>query len=147
MDFAAVAASVVSVAAPFVSIGAEAFAKQAGEAAAGKAGDLLAVLRKRWTGDREAEAGLELFQRHPKRYASAVADIVRANLEVDPAFAAEVRTLLDDLGPKIRVIQKIKVAEHVTGVRVESLKSGEVDVTQEVDEAKDLTGFDGKTIG
>ena len=147
MDFAAVAASVVSVVAPFVSIGAEAFAKRAGEAAAGKAGELVALLKQRWAGDREAEAGLALFQSQPKRYTSAVADIVRTRLEADPVFAADVRTLLDELGPKIRVIQKIRVAEHVTGARVESLKTGEVDITQEVDEAKDLTGFDGKTIG
>lgn len=147
MDFAAVAASVVSVVAPFVRIGAEAFAKRAGDAAAAKAGDLLSVLKQRWRGDEEAEAGLELFEKHPQRYASAVTDLVRTKLEADPAFAAEVRGLLADLGPTIKVIQKIGVAEQVTGARVGRMQSGEVDVTQEVGKANNVTGFDGKDIG
>lgn len=147
MDLTAIAAGALSVLIPYAKKGAEEFARIAGEAAYNKAKKLLEFLEARWGGDKEAAENLERFQQKPERYQPVLEDILNEKLAQDADLAAELKQLLEDLGPDIQVIQKMKTAKHVTGVDADQMSEGKARVQQDIEDAERVTGARIKRIG
>jgi hypothetical protein len=69
------------------------------------------------------------------------------DLVKDEAFAKEVRSLVDSLGPFIDVIQRIEVANGVTGAEIGALVSGQIRIQQDIKNAQNVTGFKADKVG
>lgn len=144
---AILASDVVSVLIPYLSKGADEFAKEAGKAAFARTKNLLETIKKRWSGDKEATTSLELFEEKPIRYESAIRDILKERLEYDDEFAVQLQKTLDNMRPEIEIIQKMKVGEKIIGLDADEMPKCRATVTQEIDQAKDVTGARIRKIG
>lgn len=69
------------------------------------------------------------------------------DLERDPAFAKELRQLVGPLEPVLEVIQRMEVAQGVTGADLKELVRGSVRVEQVIGDARQVTGFKADRIG
>ena len=138
---------VMSVLMPYVVKGAQEFARVAGEAAYTKARQLLDTLKARLAGDKEASDNLARLEEKPDRYRAAVEDILKEKVAQDPSLATELERLLREMGPEMEIIQKIKIGEDVTGLEADELTAGHITVSQEMEEAKKVTGARIKRIG
>lgn len=147
MDFAAVIASVLGVVAPYLSIGADAFARQVGRETGEKVGELFETWAKRHTGNAQAEQTLDDFRAEPRRHARAVAELLLSELESDQGFADELNRLLKGIEPEINVIQNIGNAQHIVGADVGSLRNGRVNVGQTIESAGVVKGYVGNEVG
>ena len=141
------ATSVMSVLLPYVSKGAEEFARFAGEAAFKKAKSLIDTLKAKLSGDKEASEALSHFEEKPERYQQILKDILQEKLEKDKGLADELGKLLRDLGPSLKVLQEMKEGSNVTGVKADKITGGDVSVTQKIDKASNVTGVEIKDIG
>jgi vacuolar-type H+-ATPase subunit I/STV1 len=139
--------SVMAVLMPYVAKGAEEFARVAGEAAYNKAKSLLDTLKARLSGDKEATDSLTRFEEKPERYQPVVEDILKEKLAEDQALAEELKKLLKEMGPELEIIQKMRVGKKVVGLEADEIAGGQAKVTQEIDEAEDVTGAKFGRIG
>src|SRR5262245_13867992 len=147
MDPATIAASVVTILAPFAKDAGKELVKTVGEIAVNKAKDLLAWLKHRFENDPSASKDLSRFEADPDKFESGLKATVEEAAAQDPSFAAELKQRIDEIGPVITVFQKIKKGEDVTGIDAEAVRTGKLSVTQEADEVKKMTGVRAKTIG
>lgn len=138
--------NVMAVLMPYVTKGAEEFTRAAGQAAYEKAKSLLATLKARWAGDKEATENLDRFEEKPQRYQPVLEDILKEKLTEDKDLANELAQLLKEIGPTLEVIQKMKEAEDVTGLKAKEM-GGTAKVTQEIEKAKKVTGAEIDCIG
>jgi hypothetical protein len=134
------AASVVTILAPYVAMGAQEFAKSAGNSAYEKAVGLLGTLKARWAGDEEAAQTLARFEEKPERYQPVLEDILSEKLARDDELAAELATLLDEMGPGLEVVQKMEQGRRVTGLEAEEMGGGRAKVAQDIGRGEDVTG-------
>jgi len=139
--------SVMGVLMPYVTKGAEEFARHAGEAAYKKAKDLLDTLKARLAGDEEATENLNRFEEKPQRYQPVMEDILTEKLARDQTLARELETLLKDMGPDLEVIQRMKVGKQVVGLEVDEMVGGRARVEQDIEQAEDVTGARIRRIG
>src|SRR4051794_36066093 len=109
MAFEAIAASVISILAPYVAAGAKKAAEVAGTGIANQAGKLLERVRSWFDGDDEAVSALDNYQKNPSRYAGTVESILREKADANPAILAELKQIVDAMGPRVEVFQKIKI--------------------------------------
>ena len=82
-----------------------------------------------------------------KKYSPIVAGLLAYELTENTSFADEVRSLIDEVGPHIDVVQRIEIAHGVTGAEIDELVRGTINVEQDVTEAHNLTGFKAKKVG
>jgi hypothetical protein len=143
----ALVATVISIVSPYMVKGAEEFAKSAGAAAFNAAKALVDRLRTWWNNEPVAEAAAKALPSDPERYAKVLAEALDHDLTKDPAFAAELKKLVDAAGPYAEVYQKMDVARGVTGAEIGSLLSGHLSVQQEVRDAQNVTGLKVDKIG
>lgn len=143
----ALATSVLSVITPYVTKGADEFAKLVGEAAFDKAKAMFAALKQKFSSDREAADTLTRFEEKPQRYQPVLQDILSEKLTQDPAFAAEMDRHIKNMGPVLDVVQRMKEAEGVVGIQANRMTGGTARVTQEIDTAKQVTGMKIDSIG
>jgi hypothetical protein len=108
---------------------------------------LASLLQKWWRGDPVATAAVENFSKDPKRYGNSLSGLLASDLVHDKSLAAELRKLLDNLGPQVEVIQKMEIARGVTGADIRSLVRGTVRVEQDFKSAKDSTGVKIDKVG
>ncbi len=139
---AALAATTLSLLAPYLQTGAEEFAKSAGKSAFEQVQKLLARIRKQFEPDSEAKENLARFEDKPNRYRAVVEDILREKLSSDAKFAQELRDLLQAMGPTIKVVQELDEVTRVTGLKAKSIKSGDIDIHQTVKKGDDVTGVE-----
>jgi hypothetical protein len=139
--------SVLSVITPYVTKGADEFAKLAGEAAFAKAKALFAALKHKFSADREAADTLAHFEEKPQRYQPVLQDILAEKLAKDPEFSSELERHIQGMGPVLEVVQKMKEAEGVVGIQANRMAAGTARVTQEIDMAKQITGMKIDNIG
>lgn len=130
----------MSVLTPYVATSADAFAKSAGMAAYQKATNLFGTLKARWAGDKEATETLARFQEKPERYQPVLEDILKEKLAQDRELAAQLASLLDEMGPSLEVIQKMDEGRRVTGLEVGEMSRGRARVSQEIERGEDVTG-------
>lgn len=143
----ALAASVISVLAPYIVKGGEAFAKEAGKAAFQTVGSLFQLIRSTFSGDPEAASTLEAFEQKPTRYESALKEILMEKLESDPQFSGKIGELLREMGPQLDVIQKMQVGKNITGMEIGEMASGKAKVDQTIDHGENVTGLKVNKVG
>ncbi len=138
---------VMTVLMPYVTKGAEEFAKAAGDVAFRKAKGLIDTLRAKLAGDKEASESLTRLEEKPERYKPVVEDVLKEKLSQDTALAAEVERQLKDMAPELEIIQRIKGGEAVTGLEADEVTGGRVKVTQDIEQGKNITGAKIKRLG
>jgi hypothetical protein len=143
----ALAASVIALVTPYLVKGGEAFAGEVGKATFKKVSDLVQRLETWWSRDPVAHAAATAIPTNPALNGKRLGGMLDDALEGDPAFASDLRRLVDGLGPEINVIQEMKVANGVTGADIGRLVIGRVSITQKVDEATSVTGFKADEVG
>jgi hypothetical protein len=141
------AATVISIVAPYLAKGAEEFAKSAGKEAFERVKALTSRVQQWWKGDAVAAAAADNLVSNPERNGKLLSELLSSDLEKDQPFAAELRKLVDDLGPVIDVVQKMEIARGVTGADIGSLVRGTVRVQQEITNAENVTGFRANKVG
>jgi hypothetical protein len=139
--------SVVSVVSPYVTKGAEEFAKAVGEVAFEKAKALFAALKRKFSADPEAAGTLAHFEEKPQRYQPVLEDILSEKMAQDPEFAAELERHIKGMAPLLEVVQRMKEADGVIGIQANRMAAGTARVTQEIDVAKQVTGMKIDNIG
>jgi hypothetical protein len=127
---APLAANVVAVLAPYVAVGAQEFVRNAGKDAYEKAKTMLATLRAKWTGDEEATDALTRFEEKPERYAPVLKDVLNEKLAEDRELAAVLSTLLNEMGPSLKVVQKMEEGRRVVGLESEEMAGGSATVSK-----------------
>jgi hypothetical protein len=143
----ALAAAAISIVAPYIAKGAEAFAQAAGEQAVGAVKALADRLRTWWSGDPVAEAAAEHLPADPQKYSRTLGNLLAQELNTNQDFAAELQALVDGVGPHIDVVQRIEIADGITGADIDELVRGSVRVEQQMTEARNVTGFKAKKVG
>jgi hypothetical protein len=144
---ASLAANVVAVLAPYITMGAQEFVKSAGREAYEKAKGMLDALKARWSEDEEATDALTRFEDKPQRYAPVLEDILKEKLIADKELAAVLFTLLEEMGPRLEVVQKMDEARRVTGLEAEQMSAGRASVRQDIGRGEDVTGARIRRIG
>jgi outer membrane lipoprotein-sorting protein len=142
-----IATAVISVLSPYLVKGAEEFIKAAGKDAYEKAKTLLATLKSRWANDQEASEQLARFEQKPERYRSVLEDILNEKLVQDENLATDLNRLLQEMGPTLNIVMKMKDAEGVTGLEATEMSGGRASVTQEIEKGKNITGAKIARIG
>lgn len=143
----ALAATAISLVAPYLVKGAEGFASEAGKQIGDKVGELAKRLGKWWSGEPVAAAAAKEIPNDPVKYGKLLETLLSGDLAKDEALASEVRTLVDQLGPQVQVIQRMEVAKGVTGADISVLASGRVNVEQDIKDATGVTGVKAGRVG
>lgn len=143
----ALAAAAISIVGPYLAIGGEEFARRAGQEAFAGVKALADRLRTWWLGEPVAAAAAERLASDPKRYGTILTELLATDLANDQGFASELGMLVDGVGPHVEVVQRMEIAEGVTGMDLDELVRGTVHIEQQMTEAKNVTGFKGKRIG
>jgi hypothetical protein len=144
---ATLAANVVAVLAPYVAVGAQEFARNVGKDAYEKAKTMLATLKAKWSGDREAADALTRFEEKPERYSPVLEDVLREKLAEDKELAAVLSTLLNEMGPSLEVVQRMEEGRRVIGIEAEEMAGGRATVNQDIGTGEDVTGARIRRIG
>jgi hypothetical protein len=139
--------TVIGIVSPYLVKGAEEFAKSAGSAAFEGAKAIVTRLSQWWSAEPVADAAAKALPSNPERYGKILGDQLADELEKNPTFAAELRGLVDGMGPSVEVVQKMEVARGVTGADIGTLLSGTVRVQQEIRDAQNVTGFKADKVG
>jgi hypothetical protein len=134
MSIETLAATAIAILSPYLAAGAKKAAEVAGAAVAEQAGKLLSKTRGWFAGDAEAERTLQSYESRPDRYASAVQDILLDKLKINPSMAGELQQIVDAMGGRVEVIQKIRIlAGQAIGLDLAKWEKGLAIVNQEVD--------------
>jgi hypothetical protein len=141
------AASAISLVAPYLAKTAEEFAKEGGKEAFALAKKLADRLERWWKGDPVAQAAAENLPKDPERYAPMLSALLSADLAKDENLAAELRSLIDNLGPVVEVLQKIDIGRGVTGADIGHMLQGRLRVHQEMRQADNVTGAKVQRLG
>jgi hypothetical protein len=134
------AANVMTVLMPYVAMGAQEFAKSAGKEAYEKAKSLLGTLKARWAGDEEATDAVARFEEKPERYRPVLEGILEEKITQDRELAAELATLLEEMGPSLEVVQRMEEGRRITGLEAEQMSGGKARVRQDIGKGEDVTG-------
>ncbi|HEY0693407.1 MAG TPA: hypothetical protein VGD71_30750 [Kribbella sp.] len=150
MDPVTIAAAVGALFAPYFKKAAEAFAGEAGKYVHGKVKGMWEKLRARVAGDPQAAAALDRFERDPDGARPEFEALVEKQAAADTALRDELAEALAEIkrqAPNVKVVQRMKEAEELVGVKARRMARGNVDVTQEVDKATKATGAEFDEIG
>jgi hypothetical protein len=156
MDPATIAASVVALLVPYLKKATEEFAgeagKFAGEAGKGaalfvqeKAKALCERLRSKFASDTPAVETFNRFASDPDAHKGEMETQLASKLIDDKPLQDELAAALAEVkraAPQIRVVQKMKEAEAVVGLRAKRMTRGTAEVTQEIEKAKNTTGIE-----
>lgn len=143
----ALAGSAISLVAPYLAKGAEEFAKSAGKAAFEQCKALAGRLQRWWSSDPVAAAAADNLPKDPQKYGKLLGELLSTDLAKDPAFAKDLRKLVEDLGPSVEVVQNMEIAHGVTGADIGELVTGTVRVQQTIGDAVNVTGFKANKVG
>jgi len=137
---ATLAANIMTVLMPYAAMGAQEFVKSAGKEAYEKAKSLIGTLKARWAGNDEAIDTVARFEEKPERYQPVLKDILEEKLIQDKELAAELATLLNEMGPSLEIIQQMEEGRRVTGLEAEQMSGGTARVRQDIERGEDVTG-------
>lgn len=132
--------TVMTLVSPYLVKGAEEFAAEAGKDAYDGVKALVGRLSAWWSDKPAAKAAAESMAQDPEENAAALAGALEREIGRNPALAADLQALVDKAAPYLGVVQKMKVADGVTGVRIEEFTRGTVSVDQTIDDAKNVIG-------
>lgn len=131
----------------YVSTQTEELLNKVGDLAFANAKAIFLKLKERWRGDELAARELETFEKEPKVYAPVVEARLDQKLHEDPELRAELKQLVNDIGPQIEVMQKMAHGQGIIGVEADHMTRGTANVRQEITEATDVVGAKFKSIG
>jgi hypothetical protein len=134
------AANVMTVLMPYAAMGAQEFVKSAGKEAYEKAKTLLGTLKARWAGDVEATDAVARFEEKPERYQPVLEGILEEKITQDKELAAELATLLEEMGPSLEVVQRMEEGRRITGLEAQQMSGGRARVRQDIGRGEDVTG-------
>jgi hypothetical protein len=137
---ATLAANVMTVLMPYAAMGAQEFVKSAGKEAYEKAKNLLGTLKARWAKDKEATDAVARFEEKPERYRPVLEGILEEKITQDRELAAELATLLKEMGPSLEVVQRMEEGRRITGLEAEQMSGGRARVRQDIGRGEDVTG-------
>ena len=141
------ATATLTVLAPYLTKSAEELSKSVGKEIYDQAKALVSYVKGKFSSDDEALMTLNLYEKNPPRHETALKDILIEAMEKDPKFAEGLSNHLKEIGPYVEVVQKMQKAEDVIGISADEVNSGHVNVDQEIDEAKGVTGATFKRLG
>jgi len=141
------AGNAISLVAPYLVKGAEEFAKCVGKAAFDQCSALVERLRRWWSGNPVAAAAADNLAKDPANYSTILGQLLNADLQKDPALAAEIRECVENAGPSIYVIQKIEIANGVTGADIGEIVSGSIKVVHYMNKATNVTAVRASKVG
>jgi hypothetical protein len=150
VDPITIAAGVVALLTPFVSKAADAFASEAGKAVWSKTSALFDLLKSKLSGDQAAAATLDRFDRNPQGSADEFQSVLVKRLEGDQQLRDELLSLLDEIkrsGPNVRVVQRVKEAQELVGLKARRVRRGSIEVTQDAERVNKATGAEIDEIG
>jgi hypothetical protein len=150
MDPATIAASVGALLLPYLKKIGEDFVGEAGSYVQDKAKILWQKLRAKLDGDPPAKEVLDRFEKDPVTHAADFQTKIQEKVAADKPLADEISADLTEIkrkAPYVRVVQQMTDAERLVGVEAKRLRSGTIDVTQKIDNAKDVTGVKLDDIG
>lgn len=134
------AAATIAILTPFLTKSAEEFAKTAGKEAFEQSKKLYEYVKGKLSGNKDAAAVLELYEKKPARHESALTEVLVDEMTENEAFAQGLSTHVQYVGPLVHVIQEMNVAEHVVGVHADQLDRGKVEVLQKIGTGKSVVG-------
>lgn len=143
MDPVSIAAGVGALLAPYLKKAAEEFAGEAGKYVQEKTKGLWEKLRAKFESDPQAEKTLERFEADPEGARPDFEAQLEKKVTEDPSLRDELAQALAEVkrqAPYVRVVQRIKEAEELTGVKARRMTRGTVDVKQEAEKVKNATG-------
>jgi hypothetical protein len=143
MDPLTLANSLIALFTPMLNKAGEEFGGQAGKVVFEGVRALFLKLKERWSGDTFAQQTVARFERDPDRYANYLEDLLVERLGADDALAAELTQRLIEIkaiGPELRVVQRIQVAQDITGVDADEITAGSMYVEQQVHQAHEVKG-------
>jgi hypothetical protein len=142
IDVTPLIASAMTVLAPYLPSAAEGFAKGAGAGAFEGASKLLKCLVSLFRDDGKAAPVLSGFSDDPELYRGALEKLLQRRASADPAFASELRRLVEDAQATVRLDQTVDQAETLTGIRTAEISRGDVRVEQHATAVGQVTGID-----
>jgi hypothetical protein len=143
MDPATLAAGAIALLVTFLKAAGTEFAEEGGKAAWRLASRLLDRIRSSVKNRPPEREVLEAFTDNADGSTATMREMLRRRLEEDRALAVEVNEILQEvkqLGPSLFVVQRIKEAEDAVGVEARRIRSGSVEVNQEIERGKNITG-------
>jgi len=151
MDPVTLAAGAIALLTAYLTKAGAEFAGEGGKAAWRLASRLLGRLRSAVTGKPREQEALEAFSSEPVGSAAKTQEMLEGVLKANPELGGEIAQILQEvkrLGPNVSVVQRIKEAEDVAGVKARRIRSGSVEVNQEIEKSKNVTGVQiGDDIG
>ncbi|MDA9396263.1 hypothetical protein WN73_37750 [Bradyrhizobium sp. CCBAU 45394] len=154
MEPSVIAASVVALLTPYLKKAAEEFAGEAGKGAATfvqeKAKAIWERLRKAFSADPSATAALNRFEADPNAAKDEAEAQIASQIARDNGLQTELAAAIAEVkraAPQIRVVQNMKEAEEVVGLKAKRMTRGSAEVSQHMDKAKKVTGADFDEIG
>lgn len=145
MDSVAIATLALDLLVPYAKKAAESFAGEAGKTAYAKVGSLFAAIKRRFAGEVAANDTLARFEQSPERYRPFLQDVIAETLKRDAMFRDEVAQLLADIreaAPQLTILQRMKDAESVVGMKAGEMSTGQVVVEQDIGTARSVTGVE-----
>src|SRR5215217_3506620 len=134
------AANVMTVLMPYAAMGAQEFVKSAGKEAYEKAKTLLGTLKARWAGDEGETDSISRCEENPECYRPVLEGILEEKITLDRELAAELATLLDEMGPSLEVVQRMEEGRRITGLEAQQMSGGRARVRQDIGRGEDVTG-------
>jgi hypothetical protein len=150
MDPASIAAALGALLAPYLKKVAEDFAGEAGKYVQGRAKALWVRLRARLSGDPRAKEALDHFEADPEGRKAEFEEVVGSRVAGDASLRDELAAAIAEIrqqAPQLKVVQRMKDAEEMTGVRARRMQRGSAEVTQEADRVTKATGVEIDEIG
>lgn len=150
MDPITVAAGLVALLSPYVKKAAEEFAGDAGKYALDRTKLLWEKLQAKFHGELGMAQALDRFASDPDGNREHLRAKIEEKLAQDPRLNDELSSVLADIeraAPNIKVVQQVKEAEELIGVKARRISRGTFDVAQESDKVKKATGIEIDEVG
>lgn len=154
MEPSVIAASVVALLTPYLKKAAEAFVGEAGKGVATfvqeKAKAIWERLREASGADPSATAALDRFEADPDAGKDEAEMQIASQIAQDSGLQAELAVAITEVkraAPQIRVVQNMKEAEDVVGLKAKRMTRGSAEVSQVMDKAKNVSGAEFDEIG
>lgn len=133
--------------APYVARGGAKVADALGEAIGAQLKEVVDRIRARFRLNPENASMLEQYAEDPTSNEPKARAALAREMEADPGFRAEIAAGVKRFGPVLNIVQRIRDGENVTGVEIESVRNGLMQVHQAMDRANGVVGAKINTFG
>ena len=141
MILSGLASEAIALLTPFVISGTKKIANSLSKVAMEKLDTFITRLKQRWSGNPVAENTLQRFENDPDRYAPMMEDMLKEEMEQDESFVQEVKTMIKEIKPHIKIVQNLDKGEDVTALKARKVgKERNIDIEMNIKEGKNITG-------